>query len=110
MHSHTYAGNPLACAAALSVLTILQREDILKKAAKKAIYLHNMLEDALGSHQNIGEIRHIGLINALELVKNKKQNNLSMPNAVLAGTFSAKRWTGDLSFVLLGTCCISIPR
>lgn len=72
VHSHTYAGNPLACAAALSVLTILQRENILKKAAKKAIYLHNMLEDALGSHQNIGEIRHIGLINALELVKDKK--------------------------------------
>lgn len=72
VHSHTYAGNPLACAAALAVLTILRRDDILKKAAKKSIYLHKKLADALGSHRNIGEIRHIGLINALELVKDKK--------------------------------------
>lgn len=68
VHSHTYAGNPLACRAALAVLEILQRDQMLAKAAEKAVYLHEQLEKALGSHKNVGEIRHIGLINALELV------------------------------------------
>ena len=60
VHSHTYAGNPLACRAALAVLHIMKRDDILKKAAEKSIYLHEKLDAALGSHSHVGEIRHIG--------------------------------------------------
>ena len=72
VHSHTYAGNPIGCAAALAVLDILQKEDILNKAAITGKYLHEHLEKALGGHPNVGEIRHIGLINAIELVEDKK--------------------------------------
>lgn len=72
VHSHTYAGNPLACTAALATLTILQRDHILEKAADTAVYLHQKLIDALGDHPNVGEIRHIGLINAIELVADKR--------------------------------------
>lgn len=71
MHSHTYSGNPLGCAAALAVLNILREEDILAKAAEQAKYFTAALNDAFGSHKNIGEIRHIGLINAMELVTDK---------------------------------------
>lgn len=69
MHSHTYAGNPLGCSAALATLDILQNDGVLAAAQDKAVFLHNALEDALGKHPNVGEIRHIGLINAIELVK-----------------------------------------
>lgn len=72
MHSHTYSGNPLGCAAALAVLNILREEDILAKAAEQAQYFTAALNDAFGSHKNIGEIRHIGLINAMELVTDKE--------------------------------------
>lgn len=72
VHSHTYAGNPLACVAALTTLTILQRDHILEKAAPMALYLHQKLQAALESHPHVGEIRHIGLINAIELVENKE--------------------------------------
>lgn len=71
MHSHTYSGNPLGCAAALAVLKILREEQILAQAKKRAFYLHQCLKEALGDHPHVGEIRHIGLINALELVKDK---------------------------------------
>ena len=73
MHSHTYSGNPLGCAAALAVLNILREENILAKAAEKAKYFTAALNDAFGSHKNIGEIRHIGLINAMELVTDKEK-------------------------------------
>lgn len=72
VHSHTYAGNPLGCAAALAVLRIMKRDHILEKAQKMGIYIHAELMKALGNHPHVGEIRHIGLINALELVEDRK--------------------------------------
>lgn len=72
MHSHTYSGNPLGCTAALAVQKILREDDILPKANKMAVYLHNALNERLGNHQNVGEIRHLGLINAIELVQDKQ--------------------------------------
>lgn len=71
MHSHTYSGNPLGCAAALAVLDQLENEPILANAAANAVYLHERLWQALGQHQNVGEVRQLGLINAIELVANR---------------------------------------
>lgn len=71
LHSHTYAGNPVACSAALAVQQIMREDHILEKANDMAVYLHGALEDALGKHPHVGEIRHIGLINAIELVEDK---------------------------------------
>jgi len=68
MHSHTYSGNPLGCSAALAVLKIFEEENILENANQNAIYLNNKLNENLASHKNVGEIRSIGLINAIELV------------------------------------------
>jgi adenosylmethionine-8-amino-7-oxononanoate aminotransferase len=72
MHSHTYAGNPLGCSTALAVLKILEEDKILEKCQPKAEYFNNLLNEAFGNHKNIGEIRHINLINALELVTDKQ--------------------------------------
>lgn len=79
VHSHTYAGNPLACAAALAVLRILRRDHILERAAQTAVYLHERLMQALGGHHHVGEIRHIGLINAIELVADRQTKEAFPP-------------------------------
>jgi adenosylmethionine-8-amino-7-oxononanoate aminotransferase len=71
MHSHTYAANPLGVACAKAVLTILKRDDILKKAHKTASWLHEEFSRRLGSLDNVGSTRHIGLINALDLYDDK---------------------------------------
>ena len=71
MHSHTYSGNPLGCSAALAVQKVLREDDIINKAQVRAKYLNNKLKEKLLDHKNIGEIRNIGLINAMELVSNK---------------------------------------
>ena len=68
-HSHTYAGNPIGCAAALAVQKILKEQHILEKAAETAKWLTAEMERVFGNHPNVGEIRHIGLIHAIELVK-----------------------------------------
>ena len=71
MHSHTYAGNPLGCSAALAVLDILDEENILERTAETASWLSARMEETFGAHPNVGEIRHIGLIHAVELVEDR---------------------------------------
>ena len=72
MHSHTYSGNPLGCRAALAVQDILRGDKILEQAAETAPRLTALLNEALGAHPNVGEIRHIGLIHAIELTADKR--------------------------------------
>lgn len=72
MHSHTYSGNPLGCAAALAVQKIFREEPVLEHAAKSAAYLTGRLEQELGDRPYVGEIRHIGLIHAIELVEDRE--------------------------------------
>lgn len=72
MHSHTYSGNPLGCSAALAVQQVMREEHILEHAQARAPYLHNKLLDAFADHPHVGEIRQLGLINAVEIVKDRK--------------------------------------
>lgn len=72
MHSHTYAGNPLACSAAVEVLKILREEKIIEKANSKAKYFNKIIKEKFLPLKNVGEVRSIGLINAIELVKDKE--------------------------------------
>lgn len=72
MHSHTYSGNPLAASAAVEVLNILEDENIIQKANEKAGYFTKLIKDKFLPLENVGEVRTIGLINAIELVKDKK--------------------------------------
>lgn len=72
MHSHTYAGNPLACSAAVEVLKILREEKIIEKANSKAEYFNQIIREKFLPLKNVGEVRSIGLINAIELVKDKE--------------------------------------
>ena len=72
MHSHTYSGNPLACSCANAVLDILEDGTVLEKAQENALYFNKIIKEKFLSHPNVGEVRHIGLINAIELVEDKQ--------------------------------------
>lgn len=72
MHSHTYAGNPLACSAAVEVLKILSEEKIIEKANERGKYFNRIIREKFLPLKNVGEVRSIGLVNAIELVKNKE--------------------------------------
>jgi adenosylmethionine---8-amino-7-oxononanoate aminotransferase len=71
MHSHTYSGNPLACSAANEALAIMREEGILEKANDNAAYFRLLIKENLIDHKHAGEIRSIGLINAIELVEDR---------------------------------------
>lgn len=71
-HGYTYSGHPVACAAALKTLEIFERDNIFEKAAEAGKYLHQKL-DIVSGHFLVGEIRGEGLLAAIELVANKRQ-------------------------------------
>ena len=93
----TYGGNPVACAAALGVLEVIDSENILARSTQLgetlAAYLGNLAkEPALG----IGEIRHLGAMFAFELIKPGTENT---PDDLAAKALTAK--AAELGLILL---------
>ena len=69
-HGHTYTGNPLACAAAIANLDLMQQNQTVKNVATNAPKLAALLEP-LKNHPHVGEIRQKGYMVGIELVKDK---------------------------------------
>lgn len=70
-HGHTYTANPVSCSAALASLRIFAEEDTLARVNKIIPLFHNLLEK-FRALPLAGDVRYIGLIGAIELVKEKK--------------------------------------
>jgi adenosylmethionine-8-amino-7-oxononanoate aminotransferase len=70
LHSHSYTGNPLACAAALATLNIFATEAVLERnhALSKQFRLRTA---ALHDHPHVAEVRQHGMICAIEMIKHK---------------------------------------
>jgi adenosylmethionine-8-amino-7-oxononanoate aminotransferase len=66
LHSHSYTGNPLACAAALATLELFEASDVLGANAKKSTYIRKKTEKFL-TLTNVKEIRQQGMVTAIEL-------------------------------------------
>jgi 4-aminobutyrate--pyruvate transaminase len=70
-HGFTYSGHPLACAVALKTIEIYERVDIVGHVQRVAPIFQLRLK-ALADHPLVGEARGVGLIGALELMRDKK--------------------------------------
>jgi adenosylmethionine-8-amino-7-oxononanoate aminotransferase len=71
MHSHSYTGNPIACAIACESLNICGDEDVLNRNKIKSALIEERVMARAENHPRIGEFRRIGMIGALELVEDK---------------------------------------
>lgn len=72
MHGHTYAGNPLACAAGLAVLDVIEADNLMDNAAKIGSLLKSRLQDLMQRFSFIGDVRGEGLLLAFELVSDRR--------------------------------------
>ncbi|OGD14481.1 4-aminobutyrate--2-oxoglutarate transaminase [Candidatus Atribacteria bacterium RBG_19FT_COMBO_35_14] len=68
----TYVGNPLACRAALEVIKIIEEEHLLDRALKIGERLKERFLKMKGKYSIVGEVRGIGAMMAIELVKDRK--------------------------------------
>ena len=65
-HGTTFGGNPMACAAGLATIEAIQEEDILRKTIRKGFWLKEMLEEKIGRHAGLKQIRGLGLMIGVE--------------------------------------------
>ena len=71
-HGHTYLGHPVACAAALAVVTKLTDPAMMPRVREMGEKLQSALEAAFGQHPHIGDIRGRGLFRGIELVEDRE--------------------------------------
>jgi adenosylmethionine-8-amino-7-oxononanoate aminotransferase len=70
LHSHSYTGNPLACAAALATLDIFEQDNVIE--ANKALAARMASATAhLADHPHVAEVRQTGMALAIEMVQDK---------------------------------------
>lgn len=67
----TFSGADLGCAVSTKVLQIMRQEGLVDRAAAMGALLRQRLEDELGNHPHVGDIRGLGLMQGIELVKDR---------------------------------------
>jgi adenosylmethionine-8-amino-7-oxononanoate aminotransferase len=70
-HGHTYLGHPVACAAALAVQEVIERDGLLARVRDLGEGLAARLGAALGEHPHVGDVRGRGLFLGVELVRDR---------------------------------------
>ena len=67
LHSHSYTGNPLACAAACATLRIFEEDDVIAANRPKIACLQNAVRERFAGYRHTADIRSTGWITAVEL-------------------------------------------
>ena len=86
---YTYSAHPAACAIADKVLEIMQRDGLVARAASSGARLRKRLVAELGDHPHVAEIRGRGLLQAIELVRDRASGEPFPAEAKVAGAVVA---------------------
>jgi 4-aminobutyrate aminotransferase/(S)-3-amino-2-methylpropionate transaminase len=71
-HLSTFGGNPVACAAGLANLQVIQQDELVTRSAELGSWLLGNLRSLRARHNRIGDVRGLGLMTGLELVSDAK--------------------------------------
>jgi len=76
-HASTFGGNPVSCAAALAVLDIIKTDKLRENATIQGGYIKKRLEEMKETHPMIGDVRGMGLMVGVEIVKDKDSKEVA---------------------------------
>jgi 4-aminobutyrate aminotransferase len=95
-HASTFGGNPIACAAALETISLLE-EELIHNAVVVGDYLKGLLQALKDKHPMVGDVRGLGLMLAIDLVKDRQtmEPDVELRNALVQSCFQK-------GFLLLG--------
>jgi adenosylmethionine-8-amino-7-oxononanoate aminotransferase len=101
-HSHTYTGHPLACAAALAVQQVIQRDDLLANVRRQGGLLAKRLQERFGNHPFVGNVRGRGLFQAIEIVADRGTKKPFDPQRKLHAQIKREAMTRGLMVYPMG--------
>jgi adenosylmethionine-8-amino-7-oxononanoate aminotransferase len=101
-HGHTYLGHPTACAAALAVQRVIERDGLLANVRTRGAQLMDSLRERLGAHANVGDIRGRGLFVGVELVADRKTKATFDPARKLHAKVKARAFDNGLLVYPMG--------
>ncbi len=107
-HGHTFTANALACAVALQSLKIFDRDDVVEKNQT----LQSVLAEQVGRFAplpNVGDVRHLGMIWAAELVRDKSTRELFSPANALGWEIAKRAWEKGIWLRPMGSALYVIP-
>lgn len=68
----TYSAHAVACAAALAVIEVYEKEGLVARAAETGRYIDRCMSQLIDKHPSIGDWRNTGMLGCIELVKNRE--------------------------------------
>ena len=101
-HGHTYLGHPVACAAALAVQRVIERDGLLARVRAAGEHLGGSLRQALGDHPHVGDIRGRGLFWGVELVSERAGKTPFDPERKLHARIKAEAFARGLLVYPMG--------
>jgi len=90
-HSNTFGGNLLACAAGLATFEAIEQDHLVENSAKVGSYLNKRLRELQEEHELIGDVRGLGLMQAIELVKDRETKEHAVEERKKAINLAFKR-------------------
>lgn len=79
-HGYTYSGHPVACAVGLKNIEIIEREGLVERVREDTgPYFEQALKERISGHPLVGETRTIGLMGAIEIVRDKATRERYLP-------------------------------
>jgi 4-aminobutyrate aminotransferase len=102
-HRSVLGGNPVACAAALEVIALMKDEHLLENAARQGNYAVRRLNEMMDDQSIIGDVRGLGLLLGIELVKDRKTRQAALREAE---EVVWKLWKRGITTTLVGASTI----
>lgn len=103
LHSNTFGGNPLASVACVATLDVIKKENLLENATKVGGYIKQRLLELKDKHDEIGDVRGLGMMLAVDFVKDPKTKE---PNAKLRNNFEKRAFENGLLSLPTGLSAI----
>ena len=104
-HASTFGGNPLACAAALAVIDVINEEKLLENAEKQGNYIMKWLQNLKEEREIVGDVRGKGLMIGIEIVEDKETKN---PEADKAKEIMLRCWKRGIAIIACGVSTVRI--
>lgn len=75
----TYSAHPMSLAAALATIQVIEEDDLVGNAARMGRVLADLHEELMAEHPSVGDVRSIGLLGCIELVKDRESKEPLAP-------------------------------